>query len=135
MPYDYYYATAKDEDHKLEDYLALILSEGERIVAEKMLLLERQVSREDFDRIFDAHWHAAVLIRHLIYETATGGVEEDAVDIRLTVSTPAKIIKNGPSGAYDDSASPPKSVLARRLAGMESSSGDEGGEENYTTEN
>ena len=42
------------------------------MVVSKIFCLDPEVSREDFDRVFDAHWHSAFLIRHLIYSRSRG---------------------------------------------------------------
>ena len=34
--------------------------------------LDLEVSREEFDRVFDAHWHNGFMIRHLIYKISRG---------------------------------------------------------------
>ena len=42
----------------------------------KIYLLEPEVTREGFDKVFDAHWHNGFMIRHLIYKLSRGDSTE-----------------------------------------------------------
>lgn len=42
----------------------------------KIYQLEPEVTREEFDKVFDAHWHNGFLIRHLIYKLSRGDMTE-----------------------------------------------------------
>ena len=43
----------------------------------KIFLLEPDVTRNDLDRVFDAHWHSGFMIRHLIYKSSRGEVKAE----------------------------------------------------------
>ena len=64
----------------------------------KIYLLEPEVTREDFDRVFDAHWHSAFTLRHLVYKASRGEVKEQPLQVSPVMSK--KVSNgNGPGGS------------------------------------
>ena len=85
----------------------------------KIFYLDPEVTRQDFDRVFDAHWHSAFLIRHLIYSRSRG---EDPDE--LSSSTPDK------SKPLTSESSPKRrNTLKRRLRAVDTDTDDD--DENY----
>ena len=59
-------------------FLRTCKEKGKQLVLNKIFLLEPEVTRADFDRVFDAHWTSACMIRHLIYQHSLGDVKVDS---------------------------------------------------------
>ena len=64
----------------------------------KIFLLEPEITRADFDRAFDAHWHSGFLIRHLIYshsrsEVKANNIESPGLSRKSKTMAPPKISK------------------------------------------
>ena len=56
----------------LYSFLETCQEQGRALVMSKTFQLEPEVSREHFDKVFDAHWHNGFIIRHLIYKQSKG---------------------------------------------------------------
>ena len=137
LPFDYYNVLDEVTDTKLVNFLTICKDERDRILIERMNQLDEKVTREEFDKVFDGHWHAAVLIRHLIYITATGTSDEEAIG-RIKKHSPVKRLattyqKLGddftPAKASSRGKDKPKGLLARKLACNSSSEEEDDGDD------
>ena len=72
LPWEYYKSLDTHRDMSVYSFLETCYEQAPKLVASKIYLLEAQVSREEFDKVFDAHWHNGFMIRHLIYKLSRG---------------------------------------------------------------
>ena len=73
------------------------------MVMSKTFQLEPEVSREHFDKVFDAHWHNGFIIRHLIYKQSKGensiSVLDKSPPMKKPGKKPSSLVKTKPKGS------------------------------------
>ena len=72
LPFEYYKSLEIQNDISVFTFLETCKEKGRQLVLNKIFLLEPDVTRNDLDRVFDAHWHSGFMIRHLIYKNSRG---------------------------------------------------------------
>ena len=78
------------------------------MVLSKIYQLDDEVTREDIDRVFDAHWHNGFMIRHLIYKLSRGETADKPVQSSPIKKRPAP---RGNLDVYERKRDSPSKVL------------------------
>ena len=67
LPWEYYQGLDTKRDMSVYSFLETCQDQAKQLVMTTTAKLEAEVTRDEFDKVFDAHWHNGFMIRHLIY--------------------------------------------------------------------